>query len=90
MTKLLKSNKQEEAFDSSKIYKAIINAMKSGSGLLRPKIAQVIKEEAEEKFANKEKVSTREIDKFVISKLNEYGQDMKYLNSKRIQFKEKS
>ena len=76
MTKLLKSNKQEEAFDSSKIYKAIINAMKSGSGLLRPKIAQVIKEEAEEKFANKEKVSTREIDKFVISKLNEYGQEL--------------
>ena len=76
MTKLVKSNKREEAFDSSKIYKAIINAMKSGSGLLRPKIAQVIKEEAEEKFTKKENVSSKEIDKFVISKLNEYGQEL--------------
>ena len=76
MTKLVKSNKQEEIFDASKIYKVIINAMKSGSGLLRPKIAQVIKEEAEEKFSKKEKVTSKEIDKFVISKLNEYGQEL--------------
>ena len=57
MTRLVKKNKQEEVFDSSKIYKAIISAMKSGSGLLRPKIAQVITEEAEEKFTKKENVS---------------------------------
>jgi hypothetical protein len=58
-TKFTKKNKQEEAFDSSKIYKSIINAMKSGSGLLRPKIAQVIKEEAEEKFEKKEMVHSK-------------------------------
>ena len=75
-TKFTKKNKQEEAFDSSKIYKSIINAMKSGSGLLRPKIAQVIKEEAEEKFEKKENVQSKDVDKFVISKLNEYGQEL--------------
>lgn len=75
-TKFTKKNKQEEAFDSSKIYKSIINAMKSGSGLLRPKIAQVIKEEAEEKFEKKEMVHSKDIDKFIISKLNEYGQEL--------------
>lgn len=76
MAKLIKSNKKEEAFDSAKIYRSIINAMKSGSGLLRPKIAQVITEEAEEKFDKKETVSSKEIDKFVIKKLNEYGQEL--------------
>jgi ribonucleoside-triphosphate reductase len=76
MTKLVKSNKKEELFDSSKIYKAIISAMKSGSGLLRPKIAQVITEEAEEKFTKRDNVSSKEIDKFVIGKLNEYGQEL--------------
>ena len=75
-TKFTKKNKQEEVFDSSKIYKSIINAMKSGSGLLRPKIAQVIKEEAEEKFEKKEMVHSKDIDKFIISKLNEYGQEL--------------
>ena len=76
MAKFVKKNKQEEVFDSSKIYKSIISAMKSGSGLLRPKIAQVIKEEAEEKYSKKEHVASKEIDKFVISKLNEYGQEL--------------
>lgn len=75
-TRFTKKNKQEEIFDSSKIYKSIINAMKSGSGLLRPKIAQVIKEEAEEKFEKKEMVHSKDIDKFIISKLNEYGQEL--------------
>ena len=76
MTKFVKKSKQEEVFDSNKIYKSIINAMKSGSGLLRPKIAQVIKEEAEDKFLKKENVASKEIDKFVIGKLNEYGQEL--------------
>ena len=75
-TKFIKKNKDEETFDSSKIYKSIINAMKSGSGLLRPKIAQVIKEEADEKFGKKDNVHSKEIDKFIISKLNEYGQEL--------------
>lgn len=76
VTKFIKKNKQEETFDSLKIYKSIINAMKSGSGLLRPKIAQVIKEEAEEKFEKKELVHSKDIDKFIIAKLNEYGQEL--------------
>ena len=88
MTKFVKKSKQEEAFDSNKIYKSIINAMKSGSGLLRPKIAQVIKEEAEEKFLKKENVASKEIDKFVIGKLNEYGQEItnKIINSDEFDF----
>ena len=76
MAKFIKKNKQEETFDSAKIYKSIINAMKSGSGLLRPRIAQVIVDECEEKFGKKEIVQSKEIDKFIISKLNEYGQEL--------------
>ena len=76
MAKFIKKNKQEETFDSAKIYKSIINAMKSGSGLLRPRIAQVIVDECEEKFGKKEIVQSKDIDKFIISKLNEYGQEL--------------
>lgn len=76
MAKFIKKNKQEEAFDSTKIYKSIINAMKSGSGLLRPRIAQVIVEECEEKFNKKETIASKDVDKFVINKLNEYGQEL--------------
>ena len=74
MSWFIKKDKKEEEFDAQKIYKSIINAMKSGSGLLRPKIANVIADEAEERFSKKENVSYREVDKFIISKLNEYGQ----------------
>lgn len=76
MAKFIKKNKQEETFDSAKIYKSIINAMKSGSGLLRPRIAQVIVDECEEKFNKKESVASKDVDKFVINKLNEYGQEL--------------
>ena len=76
MSWFIKKDKKEEEFDAQKIYKSIINAMKSGSGLLRPKIANVIADEAEERFSKKENVSYREVDKFIISKLNEYGQEL--------------
>ena len=76
MAKFIKKNKQEETFNSAKIYKSIINAMKSGSGLLRPRIAQVIVDECEEKFNKKESVASKDVDKFVINKLNEYGQEL--------------
>lgn len=76
MAKFIKKNKQEETFDSAKIYKSIINAMKSGSGLLRPRIAQVIVDECEERFNKKETIASKDVDKFVINKLNEYGQEL--------------
>lgn len=76
MAKFIKKNKQEQVYDSSKIYKSIISAMKSGSGLLRPKIAHVIVEECDERFGKKELVASKDVDKFVINKLNEYGQEL--------------
>ena len=76
MTKFISLNGQEECFDSKKIYRAISRAMKSGSGVYYPKLANIITEEAEEKFSKKEIVTHKEVDKFVVKKLFDYGQDL--------------
>ena len=57
MSNFLKSNGNEEVFDSKKVFKSITKAMKAGSGVFYPKIAQVIAEECDEKFGKKDSVS---------------------------------
>lgn len=74
MTIVIKSNKAEVSLDEKKIYSSIIKAMKNGSGLNRPKLARLITEEAMERFSTKEKVHSKEIRKFILNKLNDYGQ----------------
>lgn len=76
MAKFLKSNGTEETFDAKKVFRSITKAMKAGSGVFYPKLAQIITEECEEKFGKKEAVSFKEIDKFVLKKLNDYGQTL--------------
>lgn len=74
MTKYISSNGVEGVFDSSKIKKSVSNAMKTGSGVYYPKIANIIAEEADEKFGKKDIVYSRDVDKFVLKKLMDYGQ----------------
>lgn len=76
MTKYINRHGIEEDFNGNKIYQAIVKAMKSGSGVYHQKIAKLIKEECEDKFLKKDKVTNNEIDKFVLKQLNEYGQNL--------------
>ena len=91
MSNFLKSNGNEEVFDSKKVFKSITKAMKAGSGVFYPKIAQVIAEECDEKFGKKDSVSYKDVDKFVLKKLNDYGQTLtagayeRYKTSKHFQ-----
>lgn len=76
MPTYINKDNQEETFDCGKIKKAITKAMRSGSGVYNPKLAALIAEECEEKFNKKEYVAHTEVDKFVLKKLNDYGQAM--------------
>lgn len=73
---VIKSHGNTQPFDSRKIYKAIIQAMKCGSGILNKRLANLIVEETVDKFSKKKEISTEEIDKFILNKLNEYGQNL--------------
>lgn len=74
--KVIKNDLHIEEFDSKKIYKGIINAMRAGSGIYLPKIAKVIEEDCIDKFKGKEEININEIDKFVLKKLVSYGQSL--------------
>ena len=76
MNKFLNSHGEEEVFDTKKIKKSIVNAMKSGSGVYNDRLASLITEEANDKFSKKEIVNHIDVDKFVLKKLFEYGQDL--------------
>lgn len=69
-------SEKEEPFNKDCIVKSIIRAMKTGSGVTRPRIANLIADEIEEKFSSKEKVKSSEINNQVLKKLNEYGQSL--------------
>ena len=73
---VIKSHGNTQPFDSRKIYKAITRAMKCGSGILNKRLANLIVEETVDKFSKKKEISTEEIDKFILNKLNEYGQNL--------------
>lgn len=68
--------RSSQVFDSSKIYKSITTAMKCGSGILNRKLAKLIVEETEEKFSKKQEITSNDIDKFILNKLNDYGQNL--------------
>lgn len=76
MVKFIKKQGTAVEFDSKKINRAINKAMKSGSGVYYPKISALIAEEAEEKFHKKETVTYKEVDKFILNKLVDYGQSL--------------
>ncbi len=67
MTKII--NCTEVDFDKSKIFNAILKAMKNGSGIVKPKIAEDIANEIEEECKNKDEVSISNIESMVYDKL---------------------
>lgn len=67
--KVIKRNCTEVDFDKSKISNAILKAMKNGSGIVKPKIAEDIANEIEEKYKDKEEVSIYDIELMVYDKL---------------------
>ena len=67
--KVIKRDCTEVDFDKSKISNAILKAMKNGSGIVKPKIAENIANEIEEKYKDKEEVSIYDIELMVYDKL---------------------
>ncbi len=67
--KVIKRDCSEVDFDKSKISTAILKAMKNGSGIVKPKIAEDIADEIEEECKDKEEVSISDIESMVYDKL---------------------
>lgn len=66
---VVKRDCSEQAFDESKIYNAIMKAMKNGSGIIKPKIAESIAKEIHEECKGKESVDISDIELMVFDKL---------------------
>lgn len=66
---VLKRDLTEAEFDKKKIERAILQAMKNGSGIVKPKIAADIADEIYEENKDKEELSIYEIEKIVFDKL---------------------
>ena len=69
MTKVIKRDCTEVDFNKDKISIAILKAMKNGSGIVRPKIAEDIANEIYEECKDKEEVSISDIESLVFDKL---------------------
>ena len=67
--KVLKRDCTEVNFDKSKISTAILKAMKNGSGIVKPKIAEDIANEIEEICKDKEEISISDVESMVYDKL---------------------
>ena len=69
MTKVIKRDCSEVNFDKSKISTAILKAMKNGSGIVKPKIAEDIANEIEDECKDKNEVSVSDVESMVFDKL---------------------
>ena len=69
MTKVIKRDCSEVNFDKSKISTAILKAMKNGSGIVKPKIAEDIANEIEEECKDKDEISISDIESMIYDKL---------------------
>ena len=69
LTKVIKRDCSEVDFDKSKISTAILKAMKNGSGIVKPKIAEDIADEIENECKDKDEVSISDIESMVYDKL---------------------
>lgn len=67
--KVIQRDCTEADFDKSKISTAILKAMKNGSGIIKPKIAEDIADEIEEECKDKDEVSVSDIESMVYDKL---------------------
>lgn len=69
MVKVIKRDCTEVEFQEEKITNAILKAMKNGSGIVKPKIAEDIANEIYEECKNKEEISISDIESLVYDKL---------------------
>ena len=69
LTKVIKRDCSEVDFDKSKISTAILKAMKNGSGIVKPKIAEDIADEIENECKDKDEVGISDIESMVYDKL---------------------
>lgn len=67
--KAIKRDCTEARFEKKKIYDAIMKAMKNGSGIIKPKIAESIADEIYEENKDKSDISISEIESLVYDKL---------------------
>lgn len=64
-------------FNKTKIKKAIIAAMRNGSGIYLPDIARLIANDAEKYFSKQEETPTiQKVEAYVFQRLNHYGQSL--------------
>lgn len=75
-TKVIKKDGSVEVFDKTKTEKAILRAMRTGSGIYKKRLAELIADEALEKFGKKAEIKSKDIDDFVQKSLTSYGQDL--------------
>ena len=66
---VIKRDCTEVDFDKTKISNAILKAMKNGSGIVKPKIAEDIADEIENECKDKDEVSISDIESMVYDKL---------------------
>lgn len=76
MTKVIKRDCTLADFDKTKIYDAIMKAMKNGSGIIKPQIAKNIAEEIEKEVEEIQEASITEIENKVYDKLISKRQKM--------------
>ena len=69
MTKVIKRDCTEADFQKEKISNAILKAMKNGSGIVKPKIAEDIANEIYEECKDKDEISISDIEQMVFEKL---------------------
>ena len=69
MTKVIKRDCTEVDFQKDKISNAILKAMKNGSGIVKPKVAEDIANEIYEECKDKDEVSISDIEQSVFDKL---------------------
>lgn len=69
MVKVIKRDCTEVDFDKKKISTAILKAMRNGSGVVKPKVAEDIADEIEEECKNLDEVSISDIEGKVYDKL---------------------
>lgn len=76
MVKVIKRNCTYTDFDKNKIEKAILKAMKNGSGIIRPEIASEISNELYDQYKNYDEINISDIETGVFNKLIEKHQNL--------------
>ena len=75
MRKVIKRNGEKVDFDGTKIYIAIMKAMKNGSGIIEPEIALSITGEINEGTVDRQEITVSEIETEVFNRLIYHGQN---------------